>query len=110
MDTHHQKADREETAPGVRFPVLLGLEKACIRFAPRWPRFGSQRTSRSRPLLSWKAAEGTRIAVEALTEFAITTANACGAADTVLTTSSAVQDAAAELRAETNKFLDTVAA
>ncbi len=56
-----------------------------------------------------KAAEGTKIAVAALDEFAITTAKACSSADTVIATSGAVQDAAAELRAETNKFLATVA-
>ena len=56
------------------------------------------------------AAEGTNIAVAVLDEFAVTTANACSSADTVIATSGAVQDAAAELRAETNKFLGTVAA
>jgi methyl-accepting chemotaxis protein len=56
------------------------------------------------------AAEGTNIAVAVLDEFAATTANACSSADTVIATSGAVQDAAAELRAETNKFLGTVAA
>jgi methyl-accepting chemotaxis protein len=57
-----------------------------------------------------RAAEGTNIAVAALDEFAVTTAKACSSADTVIATSEAVQDAAAELRAETNKFLGTVAA
>jgi methyl-accepting chemotaxis protein len=56
------------------------------------------------------AAEGTKIAVAVLDEFAVTTANTCSSADTVIATSGAVQDAAAELRAETNKFLGTVAA
>jgi methyl-accepting chemotaxis protein len=57
-----------------------------------------------------RAAEGTNIAVAALDEFAVTTAKACRSADTVIATAEAVQDAAAELRAETNKFLGTVAA
>jgi hypothetical protein len=57
-----------------------------------------------------KAAEGTNIAVAALDEFAVTTAKTCSSADTVIATSEAVQDAAAELSAETNKFLGTVAA
>ena len=56
------------------------------------------------------AAEGTKIAVAVLDEFAVTTAKTCNSADTVIATSGAVQDAAAELRAETNKFLGTVAA
>jgi methyl-accepting chemotaxis protein len=56
-----------------------------------------------------RAAEGTRVAVAALDEFAVTTAKTCSSADTVIATSGAVQDAAAELRAETDKFLGTVA-
>lgn len=57
-----------------------------------------------------KAAEGAKIVVAALDEFSATTAKACSSAETVIATSGAVQDAAAELRAETKKFLGTVAA
>ncbi len=57
-----------------------------------------------------KAAEGTKIVVAALDEFSVTTARACSSAETVIATSGAVQAAAAELRAETKKFLGTVAA
>jgi methyl-accepting chemotaxis protein len=56
------------------------------------------------------AAEGTMIVVATLDDFVVTTAKACNSADTVIATSGAVQVATAELRAETNKFLGTVAA
>lgn len=57
-----------------------------------------------------KAAEGTKIVVAALDEFSATTAKACSSADTVIATSGTVQAAAAELQAETNRFLEAAAA